>query len=57
MTVRRPRFRKVYTREAVREIPSPDDASGEEGDDENETVDKLEFGTRHLKFVLKVRYP
>jgi len=57
VTVRRPWFRKVYTREAVREIPSPDDASGEEGDDENETVDKLEFGTRHLKFVLKVRYP
>lgn len=54
MTVR-PRIRKVYTREAVGEIPSPDDASSEECEDEEETVDKLEFGTRHMKFVLEVR--
>ena len=42
----------MRTCEGVGEIPAPDDTSGEECDDEEETVDKLKLGSRHMEFVL-----
>ena len=40
------------TNEGVSDIPAPDDASGEERYDEEETIDKLKLGAGQMKFVL-----
>ena len=43
---------KGGTDEGVSDIPAPDDACGEERDDEEDTIDKLKLGSGQMKFVL-----
>ena len=41
------------TDKIVSEVPSPNDATAEEGQNENDTVDKLKPRTRQIDFVLQ----
>jgi len=41
-----------HTYEGISYIPSPDDSCTKEGEDQNNSVDKLKPRTRHMEFIL-----
>ena len=43
------------TNEIVSDVPSPNDTAGEEGQNENDTVNKLKPRSRQIDFVLLIR--